>query len=268
MYAFIHIPKTGGSTLRHVLRCSFGASHCDIKVPSARRKQQDWILPRDVRIARLCYPRLAGICGHRVTCATALETAGDPVQYFTFVRDPVQRFLSNYYHDLRDRGAEPSIASLRDFAALPGRRNVMSRMLCGEEDGALAIQQLEQHDVFVGLTARFEESFCMLHQWLGDARLLPCYVVRNESPAGLPSARCGSVEQIEIARVANAEDMRVYDAVLERVFPRQMERYAGCLSEDVEALRARNKTATLPRESLWAKAKRSYLYKPMLHLLG
>lgn len=267
MYAFIHIPKTGGSTLRHVLRCSFGASHCDIKVPPARRKNQDWILPRDVRIAKACYPRLAGICGHRVTCFNTLEVAGEPVRYFTFIRDPVQRFLSNYYHDQRDNGLPPTIESLRAFAAAHGRRNMVSRMLCGEEDGQLAIRQLEQHDVFVGLTSRFEESYCMLRHWLGSKQLLPYYVVCNESPVGLPSARSGSVELVEIAREANEEDIQVYDAVVERIFPRQIESYAGCLTGDVEDLRERNEAAVMPSESLWAKGKRSYLYKPMLHIL-
>jgi len=267
MYAFIHIPKTGGSTLRHVLRCSFGASHCDIKVPPARRRDQDWILPRDVRIAKACYPRLAGICGHRVTCFNTLEVAGEPVRYFTFIRDPVQRFLSNYYHDQRDKGLPPSIESLRAFAASPGRRNMISRMLCGEEDGPLAIKQLEENEVFVGLTSRFEESYCMLRHWLGSKKLLSCYMVCNESPVGLRSARSVYVEQVEIAREANEEDIQVYDAVVGRIFPRQIKSYAGCLAGDVENLRKRNETTVMSSESLWAKGKRSYLYKPMLHIL-
>ena len=37
MYAFVHIEKTAGRTIRAILQRSFGAGHCEIRTPYARR---------------------------------------------------------------------------------------------------------------------------------------------------------------------------------------------------------------------------------------
>jgi hypothetical protein len=267
MYAFIHMPKTGGSTLRHVLRCAFGVNHCDIKVPPKRRRDQAWIAPQDLRIARRYYPRLEGICGHRVTCFNGLEEAAPDIRYFTFMREPVSRFVSNYRHHLRDTGAPDTVETLRAFASEPGRRNVMSRMLCGREDGDAAIEMLEGKRVFVGLTREFDVSFVLLADWLGRRDLVSGYCTLNQGSNGNGKTIESTPEQAVIVEEANREDLKVYAYVVERVFPRQRDTYRGKLEADVEALRRSNAKGVELRESAWAKIKRSWLYKPGIHLM-
>lgn len=156
--------------------------------------------------------------------------------------------------------------TLTEFAAVPDRRNIITRMLCGEEDGAAAIDRLHQHNVFIGLTERFDESFCMLADWLGDPALLLNYETRNKAPRRCPLPIAEDADLYAIVQDAIAEDQRVYQHVINHIYPKQQQAYGEKLAEDVAALRSRNSTATPLTEPIWSKLKRSYLYKPFIHM--
>src|SRR5215468_545457 len=71
MYAFVHIEKTGGSTLNTIFRRSFGARHCDVRLPLAKRpndRHDDRVCVQaeDLRRVRRLYRNLRGISGHNV----------------------------------------------------------------------------------------------------------------------------------------------------------------------------------------------------------
>jgi len=69
LYAFAHIDKTAGRTVRAVLRRSFGAGHCEIRTPYARRPadrndRSVFVTGDDLRRVRRIYRGLRGIAGH------------------------------------------------------------------------------------------------------------------------------------------------------------------------------------------------------------
>lgn len=266
MYAFIHIPKTGGSTVRHVLRSSFGAQHCDIKVQPKRRKQQPWILPHDLRIARKIYPDMKGICGHRVTCFTGLDGECPDIRYFTFLRDPYKRFVSHFNHHLRDNNLPRTEEVLHEFASLPERNNMICRMLCGKADAATAIQYIDQYRVFVGLMQHFNESFCMLGQWMEGNLLKPFYRLLNKAPRSyaLPLSDNSRVGALVLQTIS--EDAKVFEHVVNDVFPRQRHEYVGDLDQDVAKLEDRNLQSDPLEETTWSKIKRNIIYKPYIHI--
>jgi len=71
VYAFVHIEKTAGRTVRAVLLRSFGAGHCEIRTPYARRAAETdehrvHVRAADLRKVRRIYRGLRGIAGHNV----------------------------------------------------------------------------------------------------------------------------------------------------------------------------------------------------------
>lgn len=266
MYAFIHIAKTGGSTLRHALRATFGARHCDIKVPPRQRAQQEWVTARDLRLAQCVYPRLTGICGHRVTSFSGLEEAVPAIRYFTFLRDPVRRYISHFLHFLRDRQLPCTAEQLHRFADDPLQQNVMTRMLCGRESAAAAIAELNEKAIFVGLTTQFDTSYVLFRQWLGESRFPANYAFRNANKMPCPLPLTEDPDFVRLIQQANTEDIRVYQHVVDEVFPHQIQAYNGPLDEAIAALQAAHRQPPRLTEPLWARIKRRYAYKPLLHL--
>ena len=255
MYAFVHIPKTAGSSVRHLLRCSFGTAHCDIKVPSNRRKQQAWIQAEDLDHARRIYPQLAGICGHRVV--PFVDLGRPDLRYFTFLRDPDSRLLSHFLHFVADRDITPSAEQFRSWCEDPDNQNLQARWLCGRADANAAIEVLREQDLFVGLTARYGESVQQLALWLGTSRFRPTREHRNRRRRKVGRFMKES-EMRALTRKANAEDHRLYQFVTGSLFPQQSKR----LSE-----RAHRIAFHPAKSEPWRAAmKRRLLYKTNLYL--
>lgn len=266
MYAFIHIPKTAGSCLRHMLRRSFGPAHLDIKAPLAKRASHDWIAPDDLRRARRVYPNLAGICGHRVTCLTGLHEAEPDLRYFTFLREPLARFVSHFHHACR-RQPEPPVPS--DFLAFcddPHQRNVQCRWLGGEPDADPALDHLTRHISFVGLTERFDLSVILFRDWLGRDDFEAVYQPRNRRPNRLPFDPLADPTLRAAAEDANAADLVLYDRVSNDLFPAQVRACGRDPEPEVQAMQERNRALTSWREPLAGRLKRNWVYKPLLHL--
>ena len=264
MYAFIHIPKTAGTTLRGVLRRSFGARHCDIKVPPGARDRERMVDAADLRRARKVYPQLAGICGHRVTPYTGLEQAEPQIRFFTFLREPKARLVSHLRHAYRERLEQVTRDQIVRYLAEEHRRNRQVRMLCGREDLDAAIQALEQRLGFVGLTESFDESFVLFRRWLGSDRLQPGYVARRVSRDRTPLA-IDDAELDELVGEANRLDVKLYRHVVERVMPRQRADYGEGLAAEVERQRQANEAFHDTGEPLSGRLVRGVFYKLLLH---
>ena len=95
MLVFIHINKTGGRTVRYILRSTFGSRHCEVEPWHAR-----WTGPpfsgADLRRLRRIYPNLQSIGGHRLRAYVDLEDNGTKFRYFTLMREPVKTSASHF----------------------------------------------------------------------------------------------------------------------------------------------------------------------------
>jgi len=92
---FIHINRTGGNTLSHILRSSYGLRHCQVEP-----WHDQWKLPpfssHDLQRLRRFYPNLKSIAGHRVAGHVDLQENGTEFRYFTLMRDPLKRCASRF----------------------------------------------------------------------------------------------------------------------------------------------------------------------------
>src|SRR5262245_13643654 len=133
MYAFVHIDKTGGTTLTSILRRSFGTRHCDIRLPLAKRRHDGsnhaaCIDAADLVRAQRIYRNLVGISGHNVKPYSNLQSARPELKYVTILRDPAKRFRSHFLNRSRNHTLE----SFDRWADDPMQHNWQTKMIAGE----------------------------------------------------------------------------------------------------------------------------------------
>jgi hypothetical protein len=160
---FMHVPKTGGTTLSHVLR--------RYSTRESRVDHDSYLsIPRKIgTLSAKERARISWILGHYAYGIHA-GFKGTPT-YFVLLREPVERVLSNYSFLLTYPGSE----YLRDWSPErfadehPEGSNLQVKMLCGPDvapDLEVAKRRLEGFAAF-GLTERFDDSLQLLKARFG-----------------------------------------------------------------------------------------------------
>ncbi len=276
MYAFIHLEKTGGSTMLTILRRSFGTRHCDIRLPLVKRArchrdERQCVDATDLRRVRRLYRNLLGISGHNVKPYNNLAAAEPALRFFTFLREPTSRFRSHFLN----RGKVYSREAFDRWSGETWIHNWQTKMIAGEPSAEKAIELLSTRVGFVGLTQRYDESLLLLKHWLAEPdfrceyqpvnRLADKSRPRDKLRARTDMSYLDSDAVRERIAAINSEDQKVYDYVTRTLYPRQQAAYPGNLAAEVQSLRDRNAAASRLREPLHASFLRNCIYKPLIH---
>ena len=240
MIAFAHIHKTGGTTLKYILRRSFGARHCDariyprpVKSKGVNRKRV--LSAKDLRLTNWAYPNLKSVAGHMVTSYSDIHTLPG-VKLYTFLRNPVERTISRYKEVVH---FNDSPAPILDWLQKDENRNGQTKKIAGCENGQLAIEILKERIGFVGIMEKFDKSLILLKEWINDDRFDPRYEIKNTAKTDLPAF---DEVVLEAIREANAEDLKVYEFVCSEIWSEQVKSYPGNLKADTEKLTKENLT--------------------------
>jgi len=225
---FLHLPKTGGTSLRKMLEGAVGRRHV--------LGIYDWDTEQEMlRADRATFESYRLVVGH-FRIAMWLRTPELPL--ITMLREPVDRIASHYryarswdedrFHDaarrlslvefaLADLGrsldncqtynlsTSAAPMSLEGMQALPPHGGL------GVDDADEAIRHLERPAVLPGLHDAFAESVALASVWLDIEP--PALVQTNRSP-DRSGDRLSGPERADIA-AKNALDVRVYEAARE-----------------------------------------------------
>jgi hypothetical protein len=159
MVLSVHIPKTAGVSFRKIL---------------AQLYCEDFLLKywqmtdAHGRVVASIPPNIRCIHGHY--SPDVLLPAYPGARLITWVRDPVERVVSSYFHRLREpdwqhpvtRELHEKKLSLVEFAALELMRNEMARYFCGKSPGDFA---------FIGRMETFETSLARFLREFGFGRV-------------------------------------------------------------------------------------------------
>ena len=221
MDVFVHIPKTAGTTLRAIISREYGADRV-----LYYREPPEAVKPGLLRmLISLSGPRL--VTGHYAYgLHTLLKTR---CRYFSMVRDPIRRAISNYYfafnsasHGFRDEilsgrlGLDEFLAD--DRYSPPWAQADMlltGRRPSPDSYAESALENIRTGFLFVGTSERFLESGLLLAkamQW----RRPPLFAMRNATRlAGKLRDRRDRAEADACARYQDrfAADYRVYDEI-------------------------------------------------------
>ena len=247
---FIHVPKTAGQTLYLIIKRQYpleeimnfregvGGSYPEFLKSSPDNRSRYWLLRGHIPIG-------------------LHEYIDEPCEYFTFLRDPIERTISHYYflareevHPLKEKYG-PDFISFKELLERgddPLLFNCHTRQLsgvmydvpprgCTRKHLELAKQNLRDNIRVVGLTERFDESLILLQDAFGwqDIR----YVSDNVS-VGRPRREDLSAETIALVEEANQLDQELY-AYGQELFEKQLIGREGEINSRVRQLQRANR---------------------------
>lgn len=235
---FLHVPKCGGTTLTNVLSQNFPQERCfhlSNSIAGSREKLAS--KPESERA------KLKLIAGH--LSYGWHELLPGKSKYFTFIRDPIDRIVSQYNyvrfrsvykHYLRDivekenmsigryvesgvcdelnNGQVRLLAGIEDIIQEPYGK---SKITYGSNDSALlekALENIDRHFLLVGLQDRFNESLVLLKKRLKLRRVgyISHNVGKRDYRKILPTP-----EEIELIRSYNQLDLELCRLMREKL---------------------------------------------------
>ncbi len=263
MLVFIHINKTGGTTVSYILRSSFGLRHCPVEPWHA-----PWTGPpfsnHDVQRLRKLYPNLKSIAGHRVTGYVDLQENGTEFRYFTFMRDPLKTCASRFQYNVQYRGKEHLV--FEEWIQRDWTHNHQTKWIAGVTDVAEAIRIIKEKTIFVGLTERFDESLVLLKALVANDLNIsyrPVNVARDKTLAK-SLLETESTRQMLIE--AQQADLKLYEYVKQELYPTFQREYGPSLEADVADYQRTRSNNFNYRNLTLSRLKQYSLYKPSLYL--
>lgn len=227
---FIHIPKTAGTTLNLVIERQYKPKN----IVTIHTPQENLEAVTTIRSDRAIHKQtIKAVKGH--TFLGWHELLSQPCTYFTLLRDPVERFISNYFFLLRKEGhpvgqklVEQQV-SLEDFVGWPGEDNYQTRFLAKNiNENSLDIQQtecnrqtleqaknnLKNHFSVVGTVEEFDTTLMLIKKTFGWNNIF--YKVKNKNQQRLPKS---SISQSTLALIkeANKFDIELYQYAKEEL---------------------------------------------------
>lgn len=263
MLVFVHINKTAGSTVRYMLRSTYGVRHCDVEPWHGARDGAPFSVADFRRLGRL-YPDLASIAGHRITGYVDLSEPGADVAYFTILRDPLKLCASRFQYHVDHRQKKHLV--FEDWIQQDWLRNAQTQRIAGTQRADDAIRVIGERAMFVGLTERFDESMILLKALRArdlDISYSPVNVARKGSIA---TSLLGDPRSRQLLVDANQADLALYEYVSSELYPGVAREYGAGLDQAVLDYRTTSRKAFNRRNLTLARMKRHGLYRPTLWL--
>ena len=225
-FIFAHIPKTAGTSFRLAFAeylqgrdiiLDYGAKAADTSEIVRQRVYGNSSAPHEASEDIFGQPAPTFISGHFHD--TKLGVVGyakhcPDAELVTFVRDPIQRAISEFYHFRNHYDYQKTFT---DFIRTPAFMNRQRRALGGVPLSTFA---------FIGITERYDESLAAFNSRFGTKLRSLKTNLRDPAKGAL---KIGGKELDEFCRL-NIEDIELYNAaftryVAEKSYPRAGIRY-------------------------------------------
>lgn len=204
-----HIPKTGGTSFFDFLQQVFGRTlYHDLSHLEPRGWQPRQLLARLLGRAGVPFGTRC-IFGH--FRATKYQPHFPRARHFTWLRDPVERVVSQYHYQLRQANKPDATFSLEPmrlgrFARLPDMRDNQSAYLDAKPLRAFA---------FVGITEHFDLGL-QLFMRVFDCERAVCIQRANQNPNRSSRRYAISPNARQVIQACNPRDTELYQEGQER----------------------------------------------------
>ena len=264
LVAFVHIPKTGGSTLTSMFIRAYSKAGLHDAGNCFRGEQHGG--KQEEKIARAGSANASVTAGH-ATYGMYRKHLPPDTRYVTFLREPVARVVSHWYRHRRRTGTprdydRPVVTDTIEEALEIGMvevDNLATRLLCGAESPYADLPPNALDDAkanlrsfaFVGIQERFDESVALLQRTLGIGP------VAYGEPQRVSRRRAGRLEltedQLALIAAHNQLDVELYEFG-KGLFERAVADADGDLAAEVETLLELNAAAAEDDEAAFRAA--------------
>ena len=253
---FVHIGRTAGTTIHHLLmNNSLSYLHLDSWFCFLNERGNYLSQARAQSLLKVL-PFTWGFGGHfiRPFLDDELVLKRKPF-YFTFMRDPIRRYLSGYnFLRLRKR----QNISFTDFLNKRGQDNITTKRIAGACDLQLAKEVIRKKIGFVGLVEKFDESLLLLRNELKIPGFKVNYQKKNIISPVEGALLLSELSEADLTLVKknNELDMELYKYVSEEIYPDYLRRCPGKIEEELYRFRISNENYSYP----WYRVIISKLY--------
>lgn len=255
-YIYLHIPKTAGSTFNAIIDRNFGRK---ANVFTSRPFDENYSEEstrcylensKDTLLSLSSEQRenIDILKGHLYFGIHRLFTK--EYKYITFVRNPIDRVISNfeYIRRLPSNESNYKLISLLEF--VDGNMdlsvsNLQTRMISGEKDPNVEIEKahlkvakehIDKYFDFVGLTERFDESLILMRRQgiLSKLRYKPLNIGRYRGKNIKPVV---GAKALKLIHERNIIDMQLYEYVHNKL----VNKVTGAIRISAKGLKLSNK---------------------------
>lgn len=263
MLVFVHMHKTAGTTVSHILRSTFGLDHCQVE-PWHARWTGEAFSAHDLQRVRQFYPHLKSIAGHRVKAYPDLQESGTQLRYFTLMRHPVKLCASRFQYKVnvsRKKNLDFEEWIQRDWP-----RDHQTKWIAGAADVHEAIRILHEKNIFVGLTERFDESMLLLKALLANGLDISYRRVNVARDKSLAKGLLADERTRQMLVEAQQADLELYNYVKHEYYPAFQREYGPSLEADVAHYQQTRRNTFNYTNLTLCRLKHYLLYKPLLYL--
>ena len=238
-YCFIHIEKCAGTTFSHSLKYNMPAYLSLKPWYFWSNEPNNYLSSSELKRIIKLYPFLSGIGGHTTrTYANYEDVVDKNIKYFTFLRDPIARYMSHFNHQVNKKGIDWTIES---FINEDKFNNCITRRVAGSEDIDLALYNLKNHYDFIGLFESYDESLLLLNQLVFNKKIKPNYEFKNDSLNEKKVKFVDLSKEVQEKIIANNSlDIKLYKEVKQQLYPEFVKKYKGNLEQDLVKFKEEN----------------------------
>jgi hypothetical protein len=237
-YYFLHIPKTGGASLNHILRQNFAASKM-LSLKGGNRKETVEYLKNLSEKKRKKIKIVYGYMHFPFGIHKLINSKGENFKYFSIMRNPIQRVISHYeyakrspahylFHKIKNENI-----SLYDYVneichevsngqAIQISGLFMNNFYEFDENQYInefnetelynkAVSNIEKHFCFFGIMEDFNKTIELMQKYLKLRKLLCHYKIRNTSKKNHNEFYKIPDKVMELIQNKNKVDIKLYN---------------------------------------------------------
>ncbi|MBL6729990.1 MAG: sulfotransferase family 2 domain-containing protein [Bacteroidia bacterium] len=260
---FIHIEKCGGITLHHLIQNNL-PFYVNLRSWYYWSNEPGKYFTKDDLLDLSRYlPFIQGIGGHTTRVFAEYEEAiENSIIYLSFLRDPIQRYMSHINYQRQVMGINWDIS---DFISDNRFDNYQTVRLAGSEDVLEAKRILNKKIDFVGIVEEFDVSLLLLKNSYPEIFWNVQYERKNTTEVKKSTLNFKELDKDIQNKIVynNRLDIELYHYAKEEIFNVNKMKYKGDIDNDLEYFKRKNETYRYP----FFKSKLLLLYRNIMRYI-